>query len=113
ARSRPAGAGTVMGSFGCLRRRAAPQARDPVILCGGTALRLTGMAGISPTMTDARVWAKGFAERRRFDVPQAETFADPEHLCLRVRAAGEADRLPRIRRALAAGQGNQPDGRAS
>src|SRR5712671_5851444 len=29
-----------------------------------------------------------------------------------IRAAGEADRLPRVRRALAARQGDQPDGRA-
>ena len=49
---------------------------------------------------------------RGFDVSQAQAVADPQHLCLRVRAAGEADRLPRVRRALAAGQGNQPDGRA-
>ncbi len=35
-------------------------------------------------------------------VSQAKALAHSQHLCLRIRAAGEADRLSRIRRALAA-----------
>ena len=52
---------------------------------------------------------------RRFEAlmfPTPKSVADAQYLRLRVLAAGEADRLPRIRRALAAGKRNQPDGRA-
>ena len=45
-------------------------------------------------------------------VPQAKVRAYAQYLRLRIRAAGEAHRLPRIRRALAARQRDQPDGRA-
>src|SRR5437588_7203354 len=46
------------------------------------------------------------------DVPQTQARAHAQYLRLRIRAAGEADRFPRIRRALAARQRDQSDGRA-
>src|SRR5262245_39130714 len=60
-----------------------------------------------------RYWLSRIAAPARIaDVPQAEARAHTQYLCLRVRAAGEAHWVSRIRRALAVGEGNQPDGRA-
>ena len=68
--------------------------------------------------TLSTVWRLGyvlgarFRAPRGFDAPQTEAVAHAQHLCLRIRADGEAHGLSRIRRALAVRQRNQPDGRA-
>ena len=56
--------------------------------------------------------APAFARPEDLMLPKPKAVADSQHLCLRIRADGEADRLSRIRRALAVRQRDQPDGRA-
>ncbi len=58
------------------------------------------------------LWLRSPSVAEVLHVSEAEARPDAEHLCVRIRTAGQGDRLSRVRRALAVRAGNQPDGRA-